>query len=53
MTPSEYQIPGQSSTLCASWRMKPCACDVGLYVFRDWRERVNWKESAEYGPDAW
>jgi len=25
----------------------------GRYTYADWRERTDWTESVEYGPDAW
>jgi L-ascorbate 6-phosphate lactonase len=25
--------------------------DIGRYVYPDWRERMNWRKSVEYGPD--
>jgi hypothetical protein len=25
---------------------------IGRYIYPDWRERMNWKKSQEYGPGA-
>ena len=25
--------------------------DIGKYVYPDWRERMNWRKSVEYGTD--
>ena len=35
--------------------IQPVHVDTGMgrYVYPDWRERMNWKKSMEYGPDAW
>jgi L-ascorbate 6-phosphate lactonase len=30
----------------------PGDMDIGRYIYPDWRERMNWKKSTEYGPNA-
>lgn len=31
----------------------PDDMNIGRYVYPDWRERMNWLKSVEYGPDKW
>jgi len=26
--------------------------NIGRYLYPDWRERMNWKKSIEYGPEC-
>jgi L-ascorbate 6-phosphate lactonase len=30
----------------------PDDMNIGRYIYPDWRERMNWKKSLEYGPEA-
>ena len=32
--------------------LHPGDSNIGRYVYPDWRERMNWKNSQEYGPQA-
>jgi hypothetical protein len=30
----------------------PADMNIGRYLYPDWRERMNWKKSIEYGPEC-
>ena len=50
----EKQIDMRTVSLLAGARYEhPTDMDIAQYVYPDWRERMNWKKSVEYGPDAW
>ena len=50
----EKGIDLRTVTLYAGARYEhPTDMNMERYVYPDWRERMNWKKSVEYGPDAW
>jgi hypothetical protein len=50
----EKGIDLRTVTLYAGARYEhPTDMNMGRYVYPDWRERMDWTKSVEYGPDAW
>ena len=50
---NELEARDPASGQSLGYQYDPTDMNIGKYVYPDWRDRMDWRKSVEYGPDKW